>query len=146
MNSCFMDEALLLARQAAQNGEVPVGAVVVKNGKIISRAQNSMKSKKNALAHAELLAIKGAMESLGTERLAGCELYVTLEPCPMCAGAIINSRISVLVFGAYDNKAGAVNSVEQMFSLPYNSRPEVYGGIREKQCKELLSAFFENLR
>ena len=146
MNSRFMDEGLLLAKQAFDAGEVPVGAVVIKNGEIIARGRNRMKEKNCALAHAEIRALTKAMEHLGTERLEGCELYVTLEPCPMCAGAIVNSRISVLVFGAFDLKSGAVNSVEQMFSLPYNSRPEVYAGIKEKVCAGLLSDFFENLR
>ncbi len=146
MNSKFMDDAILLAKEAAAANEVPVGAVVVKNGKIIATGRNRMKEKKNALAHAEMEAISAAMAYLKSERLDDCELYVTLEPCGMCAGAIINSRIKTLVFGAYDIKAGSVCSVQQMFSLPYNHSPEVFCGIKEDDCAKLLTDFFENVR
>ena len=146
MNSGFMDSALALAEKAAQAGEVPVGAVVVKDGKIIASGRNRMKEKQNALAHAELEAINGAMAALKSERLEGCELYVTLEPCPMCAGAIINSRIKTVVFGAYDLKAGSLASVQQMCNLPYNHKPEIFCGIKEVPCAKILSNFFDNLR
>lgn len=146
MNSRFMDDAILLAKQAAQQGEVPVGAVIVKDGKIIASGRNRMKEKKNALCHAEIEAINAATQALGSERLDGCELYVTLEPCPMCAGAIINSRIKTVVFGAFDLKAGSVVSVQQMYNLPYNHKPEIFCGIKEDLCAEILSKFFENIR
>lgn len=146
MNSRFIDDAISLAKQAAKQGEVPVGAVIVKDGKIIASGRNRMKEKKNALAHAEIEAINAAMKALGSERLDGCELYVTLEPCPMCAGAIINSRIKTVVFGAYDLKAGSLVSVQQMFSMPYNHAPEIFCGIKEDLCAEILSEFFSELR
>lgn len=146
MNSSFMEEALLLAKEAFTANEVPVGAVIVKDGKIIASGRNRMKEKKSALAHAELEAISAAMEALGSERLDGCELYVTLEPCPMCAGAIINSRIKTVVFGAFDLKAGSLVSVQQMFNLPYNHKPEIFCGIKEEACAALLSNFFESIR
>lgn len=146
MNSKFMDKAIALAKEADVAGEVPVGAVIVKKGNIIASGRNRMKEKKNALAHAELEAISGAMEALKTERLDGCELYVTLEPCPMCAGAIINSRIKTVVFGAYDLKAGSLASVQQMYNMPYNHKPEIFCGIREEECAKILSNFFEKLR
>lgn len=146
MNSKFMDIAIDEALKAKEENEVPVGAVIVKDGKIISRAHNLTRKEKCALAHAECLAIKKATEILGCERLTGCELYVTLEPCPMCAGAIINSRIDTLIFGAYDKKAGSADSVINLFNYPYNHKPTVYGGIKEKNCAEILSGFFEDLR
>ncbi len=146
MNSSFMDNAILLARQAGEANEVPVGAVIVKDGKVVAGGRNRMKEKQSALAHAEIEAICAAMDLLGSERLDGCELYVTLEPCPMCAGAIINSRIKTVIFGAYDLKAGSVVSMQQMFNLPYNHKPEVFCGIKEEACAALLSDFFENIR
>ena len=111
MNKKFMQNALSLAKKAAAEGEVPVGAVIVKNGEIIAEGRNMREQKQNALSHAEIEAINNACKSLGSWRLDDCELYVTLEPCPMCAGAIINSRIKTLVFGAYDSKAGSIDSV-----------------------------------
>lgn len=146
MNSEFMDKAISLAKIAGAAGEVPVGAVVVKDGKVIGEGRNRRETEQDALLHAETIAISEACKTIGSWRLDGCELYVTLEPCPMCAGAIINSRIKTVVFGAYDNKAGAVESVVNLFGYPFNHRPQVYGGIREQQCKELLSEFFKNLR
>ena len=111
-----MERALLLALQAAEDGEIPVGAVVVKNNEIIGEGRNRREKKKTPLAHAEIEAIHSAAETLGDWRLSGCELYVTLEPCSMCSGAILNSRLSLLVFGAYDEAAGAVISRENVFS------------------------------
>ena len=145
-NEEFMKRALTLANEAAEMGEVPVGAVIVRNGEIIAEGINRRESEKNALCHAEIEAINNACRRLGGWRLPGCELYVTLEPCPMCAGAIINSRIEKIYFGAYDKKAGSVRSLVRMFDLPYNHIPEAEGGIMEKECSEILSAFFLSLR
>ena len=141
-----MQEALRLAREAADDGDVPVGAVVVKDGIVVSEGRNRRESGKSALAHAELEAIGGACAALGGWRLWQCELYVTLEPCPMCAGAIINARIPRVFFGAYDKKAGSCGSVVNLFSLPYNHRPQVTGGVLEAECSALLSDFFQSLR
>ena len=142
----YMEEALRLAKKAADAGEVPVGAVIVRNGEIISVGINRREEGKNALYHAELEAIDNACKKLHGWRLPECELYVTLEPCPMCAGAIINSRIEKVFFGAYDKKAGSVRSLVRLFDLPYNHRPEVIGGIMEEECAAVLSEFFRNLR
>ena len=141
-----MEEALLLAKQSFDEGEVPVGAVVVKNGEIVGRGRNRRENGKNALLHAEISAIDEACRNLGGWRLWQCEMYVTLEPCPMCAGAIINSRIKKVTFGAYDKKAGSFGSVVDFNDLPYNHKPQIEGGIDEKECSELLSLFFEQLR
>lgn len=142
----YMREALELAQMAALDGEVPVGAVITMEGKIISTGRNRREKGKNALYHAEIEAIDKACNVLGGWRLWRCELFVTLEPCPMCAGAIINSRIKRLVFGAYDYKAGSCGSVINLFDLPYNHKPEVKGGILKEDCANLLSNFFKNLR
>lgn len=142
----FMKEALLLAEEAAQEGEVPVGAVVVYQGEIISRGRNRRETGKNALCHAELEAIDGACRYLGGWRLWQCELFVTLEPCPMCAGAIINSRLKRVVYGAKDEKAGCCGSVTNLFSLPFNHVPKVESGLLEQECAALLAQFFERLR
>ena len=142
----FMREALRLAREAAEGGDVPVGAVLVREGMIVSRGRNRRESEKSALAHAELEAIAGACAALGGWRLWQCDLYVTLEPCPMCAGAIINARIPRLFFGAYDKKAGSCGSVVNLFDLPYNHKPQVTGGVLEAECSALLSDFFRGLR
>ena len=142
----FMRAALALARQAAMEGEVPVGAVVVKDGVIIGQGRNRREKSKNALAHAEIEAIHQACEALGGWRLSGCELYVTLEPCPMCAGAIINARIDRVIQGTADPKAGSCGSVVDLFSLPYNHRPECISGVLEDECRRELQAFFRNLR
>lgn len=141
-----MREALRLAKTASDMGEVPVGAVIVRNGEIIATGINRREMCKNALCHAEIEAINNACEKLGGWRLPGCELYVTLEPCPMCAGAIINSRIEKVYFGAYDKKAGSVRSLVRLFDLPYNHIPEVAGGILEEECAAILSQFFRKLR
>ena len=144
----YMKRALELAKEAADEGEVPVGAVIVqrKTGKIIGEGRNMRENARNALAHAEIMAIDMACHTLGGWRLPDCAMYVTLEPCPMCCGAIINSRIDQVIFGAYDLKSGSAVSVQKMFDLPYNYRPELIGGVMEQQCAELLSEFFRKLR
>lgn len=142
----FMLVALDEAKKAAIEGEVPVGAVVVKDGKIISACHNRREANKNALAHAEILAIDEACKKLGGWRLWQCQLYVTLEPCPMCAGAIVNSRINRLVFGAKDPKAGCCGSVTNLFKLPFNHTPTVQSGVLENECATILQNFFLRLR
>lgn len=142
----FMKKAIELAQLSADEGEVPVGAVITRNGEIVGIGRNRREYGKNALAHAEIEAINNACVKLGGWRLWECELFVTLEPCPMCAGAIINSRIKRVVFGAYDKKAGSCGSVVNLFELPYNHKPELIGGILEKDCSEQLSNFFKKLR
>ena len=146
MDKKFMMEAISLAKEAGEMGEVPVGAVIVKNGKIIARGKNEREAKQNALSHAEIEAINNACKNTGSWRLEDCEMYVTLEPCPMCAGAIINSRIKTLIFGAYDSKMGSIDSVINLCDLPYNHKVEVYGGIMEDECLDLLKNFFRTLR
>ena len=144
----YMSRALELAREAFDEGEVPVGAVVVKKttGEIVGEGRNMREKAKNALAHAEIMAIDEACRTLGGWRLPECSIYVTLEPCPMCCGAIINSRIDNVIFGAYDVKSGSAVSVQKMFELPYNYRPEVTGGVMEEECSAILSEFFRQLR
>ncbi len=142
----FMREALTLASEAARQGEVPVGAVVVRGDEIVGRGYNRREGAKNALAHAELMAIDDACRKLGGWRLWQCDLYVTLEPCPMCAGAIINSRIQNVYYGAKDQKAGSVGSLINLFELQYNHKPTVVSGVLEEECSEILSDFFKNLR
>ena len=141
-----MREALSLAKEAAKLGEVPVGAVAVWEGRIVGRGMNLRESDKNALRHAEISAIDEACKNLGGWRLWKCDLYVTLEPCPMCAGAIINSRIKRVIYGAKDPKNGSCGSVVNLFELPYNHRPELTGGVLEEECSGLLSEFFAGLR
>lgn len=138
----------MLAEKAGRCGEIPVGAVIVKNGEVIATGRNRRESEKNALGHAEIEAIDKACKALDSWRLDGCELYVTLEPCPMCAGAIINSRISKVVFGAFDKRAGSASqeSVVNLFALPYDRCPEVWAGISEAECSRVLTDFFENVR
>lgn len=144
----YMKRAVELAEMAANEGEVPVGAVIVKKttGEIVGEGRNMREGRKNALAHAEIMAIDMACHTLGGWRLPECAIYVTLEPCPMCCGAIINARIDDVIFGAYDLKSGSVISVQKMFELPYNYRPNVNGGIMEKECADVLSLFFKKLR
>ncbi len=143
----FIQNALAQARIAAKNGEVPVGAVVVKDGKIISEAYNLVETNRDPTAHAEILAIRSACEIMNSPRLIGCDLYVTLEPCAMCAQAISLARISRLYFGAYDEKGGGVESGARIFShSTCNHKPEVYGGINESECGELLKDFFREKR
>jgi len=146
MENVYMKKAIALAMESEKEGEVPVGAVIVKNGEIIAEGRNRRETEKNALHHAEIEAINNACKKLGGWRLSGCSLYVTLEPCPMCAGAIINSRISTVYFGAYDNKAGSFGSVADFNRIPYNHKPEIIAGVMEKECSELLSEFFKKLR
>ena len=141
-----MKKAIALAMEREKEGEVPVGAVIVKNGEIIACGRNRRETEKNALCHAEIEAINNACKALGGWRLFGCDLYVTLEPCPMCAGAIINSRIKTVYFGAYDNKAGSFGSVADFNRIPYNHKPEIIEGVMEEECSKLLSDFFKKLR
>ncbi|MBQ2420131.1 MAG: tRNA adenosine(34) deaminase TadA [Clostridia bacterium] len=142
----FMKRALSLAKEAADEGEAPIGAIIVRDGKIVSVGRNRREKDKNALGHAEIEAIDNACKTLGGWRLIGCTMYVTLEPCPMCAGAIINARIERVVFGAYDKKAGSCGSVTNLFELPYNHKPELIGGVLEEECSLALTEFFRDLR
>ncbi len=146
MNKKFMSEALTEARIAFNKGEVPVGAIIVKDGEIIARGHNLREQKQNALSHAEIECINEACKKLNSWRLDGCKMYVTLEPCPMCTGAIINSRIETVVFGAYDSKAGCMDSVINLCDYPFNHKPQIYGGIMEDECQGILEEFFRNLR
>lgn len=142
----YMKLALLEAKKAFDLGEVPVGAVIVQDDIVISSAYNLREIEKMATAHAEILAIQKACKNLGGWRLPRCTLYVTLEPCPMCAGAIINSRIDKVVFGAYDFKAGSCGSIVNLFDIDYNHKPMVIGGVLEDECVDLLKSFFKTLR
>ncbi len=142
----FMRQALQLAQEAGAKGEVPVGCVIVRNGKIVGRGKNNREEQKTALGHAELSAIADACENLGGWRLWDCTLYVTLEPCPMCAGAILNARIRRVVFGARDEKYGACGSVCDLFSMEFNHHPKVTEGVLAEESKALMQQFFENLR
>ena len=142
----FMSEALYEATLAAAEGEIPVGAVIVRDGEIISRAHNNREATGDATGHAELLAIRKACEVLGGWHLEKCTLYVTLEPCPMCMGAIVNSRLGKVVFGAKDNKAGACGSVIDLRNYPFNHKPEVEFGIMRDECAAALSSFFKDKR
>ncbi len=142
----FMEEALKLARMAEAEGEVPVGCVVVKDGAVIGRGRNCREREQNALAHAEIEAIADACAAEGAWRLGGCAIYVTLEPCPMCAGAIINARIDRVYYGARDPNTGSCGSVINLFEENYGFRPRIYGGIMENECAELLKDFFRDLR
>ena len=142
----FMDEALLLAQEAFADGEVPVGCVITRGDEIVGRGRNRREGDKSALAHAEIEAISEACRNLGGWRLWECTLYVTLEPCPMCAGAILNARIPRVVYGASDKKCGAVRSVCPLFDMNFNHHPEVECGVREAECGELLTEFFQRLR
>lgn len=142
----FMREALSLATKAAEAGEVPVGAVVVREGAVIGRGYNKKEMKKNALLHAEIEALCEACAYLHDWRLSDCDLYVTLEPCPMCAGAIINSRIRTLYYGASDERAGSCGTLINLFELPYNHKPNCVSGILEQESAALLVDFFKELR
>ncbi|MCC8358015.1 MAG: nucleoside deaminase [Oscillospiraceae bacterium] len=142
----YMALALALAREAAQAGEVPVGAVVVRDGQVIGRGRNRREERRSAVCHAEIEAISQACQALNTWRLEGCTLYVTLEPCPMCAGAVINARLPVLVYGAREPVTGSCGSVLNLFEERYGFRPAIYGGILEEECAALLRDFFQNLR
>ena len=146
MDERFMREALALAREAFEDGEVPVGCVIVRGDEIVGRGRNRREQGKSALAHAEVEAIAEACRNLGGWRLWECTLYVTLEPCPMCAGAIINARIPRVVYGAKDLKAGSCGSVCSLFDMAYNHHPAVEQGLLEAECAEVLKEFFRNLR
>ncbi|MCD8321732.1 MAG: nucleoside deaminase [Oscillospiraceae bacterium] len=142
----YMALALALAREAAQAGEVPVGAVVVRDGQVIGRGRNRREERRSAVCHAEIEAISQACQALNTWRLEGCTLYVTLEPCPMCAGAVINARLPVVVYGAREPVTGSCGSVLNLFEERYGFRPAIYGGVLEEECAALLRDFFQNLR
>ena len=145
-DSVFMDVAVALAKEAAAEGEVPVGCVIVRGDEIVGRGRNRRETDKTALGHGEIEAIADACKNLGGWRLWECTLYVTLEPCPMCAGAIINARIPRVVYGASDAKCGACGSVCDLFSMKFNHHPQVEKGVREEECTQLLQSFFQNLR
>ena len=142
----YMSEAIAEARLAYEKDEVPVGAIIVHDGEIIARAHNLRETGKNALMHAETMAVDIACKTLGGWRLPRCTLYVTLEPCPMCAGAIVNSRIDRVVFGAYDRRAGAFGSILDLNAYPLNHKPEIVGGIMEEECRTMLQEFFKRKR
>lgn len=141
-----MQKALELAKISAAEGEVPVGAIIVKGDKIVGTGRNRREYGKNALYHAEIEAIDNACKALGGWRLWECDMYVTLEPCPMCAGAIINSRIKTVYYGASDQKAGSFGSVVDFNSLPYNHKPEIVSGVMQDEARKMLSDFFKGLR
>lgn len=143
----YMRSALRLAKKAESLDEVPVGAVIVHNGKILAKGWNRRQTKQSSLEHAEVMAIQSACRKLKSWRLEGCDLYVTLEPCPMCSGAIIQSRIENVYFGAFDPKGGAVASVVSLFDLPqWNHHPKWEGGILEEECSTVLKQFFKRKR
>ena len=142
----FMQKALEQAEIAKNINETPIGCVIVENGKIIAAGYNRRENDQNALAHAEIAAIKTACEKTGFWRLTECDIYVTLEPCPMCAGAIINSRIKRVIFGAFDRKSGAFGSVINLNDYPFNHKPEVIGGVLAEKSSIMLSEFFRDLR
>ena len=142
----YMEQALQLAKEAAAEGEVPVGCVIVRKDQIVGRGRNRRETGKTALGHAEIEAIADACRNLGGWRLWDCTLYVTLEPCPMCAGAIINARIPRVVFGASDAKCGACGSVCDLFAMDFNHHPQVDKGLLEEEVQQLLTAFFQDLR
>ncbi len=146
MDTRFMEEALVLAKEAFDDGEVPVGCVIVRGEEIVGRGRNRREKDRSALAHAEIEAISDACRNLGGWRLWECTLYVTLEPCPMCAGAILNARIPRVVYGASDDKCGAVRSVCSLFDMKFNHHPKVECGILEEACAALLKEFFVKLR
>lgn len=142
----FMGEALKASRLALESGDVPVGCVIVRHNEIIAAACNRREEDKNAVSHAEMQAISDACRALGGWRLVSCEMYVTLEPCPMCAGAIMNSRLPKVYIGAPDPKGGAMGGVFDLFSYRVNHKPETVSGILEGECAELLSDFFKKKR
>ena len=142
----FMEQALALAREAAAAGEVPVGCVIVQDGKIVGRGRNCREEKQATASHAEMEAIAQANEILGTWRLDSCELYVTLEPCPMCAGAILNARIPRVWYGARDEAMGACGGVTNLFMEAFANPPALVGGILAEECREVLADFFAALR
>lgn len=145
-NKIYMKLALEEAKKAYEIDEVPVGAIIVYKDEVIASGYNQRETKNNSLAHAEILAINQACNYLDSWRLIDCEMYVTLEPCPMCAGAIINSRISKLIYATQDLKSGSVNSILNMFDLPFNHKPEVIADVLADESSELLKNFFKKLR
>lgn len=138
----YMEKALLLAEKAAQQGEVPVGAVIVRDGEIIGEGYNKRETGKTATGHAEIQAIEQACRRLSSWRLSGCEMYVTLEPCPMCAGAIINSRLDRVVFACYDDKAGCFGTKADFNEIAFNHAPSVVGGYMAEESGKILKSFF----
>ena len=146
MREEYMREALKEALKCLETGDVPIGCVIVKNGEIIARGHNTREAFHTALGHAEINAIENACKSIGSWRLENCAIYVTLEPCPMCAGAIINSRIGEVYFGAYDKKGGAVGGIINLFEENFNHKPKVQGGILKDECALILQNFFAKLR
>ena len=146
MNTEFMKEALRLAQISYNEGEVPVGAVIVKDNEIIATGRNRREQSKNALSHAEIEAINNACNKLGGWRLWECDIYVTLEPCPMCSGAIVNARIPNVYFGAYDKNFGCCGSTLNILELQNSFRPHFEGGILEDECSNLITDFFKKLR
>ena len=146
MQEIFMRQALALAREAAAAGEVPVGCVIVRQGVVVGRGRNRREETRSAASHAEMEAIARANEALGSWRLEDCELYVTLEPCPMCAGAILNARIRRVWFGARDRCFGACGGVTNLFMENFPHSPALVGGVLEEECQEVLSGFFAGLR
>ena len=142
----YMSQALELAREAADAGEVPVGCVIVRDGAVISRGRNRREEKQAVCSHAEMEAMAQANAALGSWRLDGCALYVTLEPCPMCAGAIINARVPVVVYGAREPNFGSCGSVLNLFEERYGHHPAIYGGVLADDCADVLRAFFSGLR
>lgn len=146
MHETYMRLALDLACQAAQEGEVPVGCVIVREGQVVGRGRNRREEKQSTASHAEMEAIAQANASLGSWRLEDCALYVTLEPCPMCAGAIINARIPRVYYGSRDRVMGACGGVLNLFMEDFPCRPALVGGILEEECREVLSLFFRQMR
>lgn len=142
----YMGMAIALAHEALAEGEVPVGCVIVRDGVVLARGRNRRERGHDATAHAEVLAIRDACRALGGWRLSDCTLYVTLEPCAMCAGAIMNARIAEVVYGARDRAAGACGGVLNLFEEGFGHRPRLYGGVREDECAALLAAFFQSRR
>ena len=141
-----MRRCLELATEAAALGEIPVGALVVKDGVIVGEGYNRRETDADATAHAEILAIRAACKTLNTWRLSGCTLFVTLEPCPMCTGAILQSRIDTLVFGAFDPKSGCCGGLCRLIDEAFESRPAIYGGVLKENCAGILTEFFEKIR
>ena len=142
----FMTLALSEAQKAKEKGEIPVGAVIVKNSEVIAKAHNLTEEKNSPLAHAELLAITKALQNENVKYLSDCTLYVTLEPCPMCMGAILHSRVERIVFGAYDEKTGCSGSKADFSEFSFFRKPQILGGYMEKECREMLTEFFRELR
>ena len=142
----YMARALELAHQAGEEGDVPVGCVIVKDGQVVGRGRNRREENGDATAHAEMEAIREACVRLGSWRLHGCTMYVTMEPCPMCAGGIINARIDQVRYGAKDDKAGCCGSVLNLFEERFNHRPRLYRGPLEEECTQVLQDFFQALR